>query len=851
MVGETGMRVVLAQARYRHLVVDPAVVVLDLGELIAEPSHPAPPATSVAHDDIAYVIYTSGSTGRPKGVANTHGGIANRLRWMQHRFGLRPDDVVLHKTPFTFDVSVWELFWPIQNGARLVVAAPLGHRDPAYLVETIVQRAVDTIHFVPSMLRLLLDHPAASSCTSLRRVICSGEALTRDLQDRLFEVLPGAELHNLYGPTEAAIDVTAWQCRPDDALPVVPIGAPIANTTIHILDARMRPVPIGIPGELHIGGVQVAAGYVNRDDLTAERFVPDPFHPPGRLYKTGDLARWLPSGDVDFLGRLDTQIKLRGQRVEIGEIEATLGEHPDVLEAAVTVAMTGGEARLVAHVMGRGGSVRETDLRAHLARRLPEYMIPTRFVAHDELPLTPSGKIDRRALGEAPLPPEVVREATAGADELERFLIDIWCAVLDRPDVGRDDRVFDLGASSLQAAAFVNRVQRELGEFLYVVTVFTAPTVIEYAAFLEREYPDAIARRFGRGDRRRAGPVDVRVDEPMLRAMREIVPTFGPHPSWRAGPRNPSAVFILSPPRSGTTLLRVMLAGHPQLFAASELQLLGFDTLAQRRAAFVGRFSPWREGTIRALMALEACDAAAATALMDAHERDGLTAKEFYRWMQHRAGDRIVVDKSPTYALDPEALRNAEQGFDAPRYIHLVRDPLAMSSSFESYHMDQILFLHDHPWPGRTLGELVWTLSHRNILDFVAEVDEARVLRLRFEDLVDDPRSAMSDVASFLGIEFDEGLVHPYEGLDTKMVDGLHPESTPMGDTRLLERDRIDPDVVRKWTRNGRDGMLGGPTLRLAGRLGYGTAGNRADPDERRRFAEATRRRHAARRARG
>jgi hypothetical protein len=250
-------------------------------------------------------------------------------------------------------------------------------------------------------------------------------------------------------------------------------------------------------------------------------------------------------------------------------------------------------------------------------------------------------------------------------------------------------------------------------------------------------------------------------------------------------------------------------------------------------------------------MDLEACDVDAATALMDTHERDGLTAKEFYRWMQHRAGDRIVVDKSPTYALDPEALRNAEVGFDEPRYIHLVRDPLAMSSSFESYHMDQILFLHEHPWPGRTLGELVWTLSHRNILEFVAEVETKRVLRLRFEDLVADPRSVMREVATFLGIAFDDSLVRPYERLDTKMVDGLHPESTPMGDTRLLERDRIDPEVVRKWAGSGRERLLGEPTIRLAQRFGYRAPGQRADAGERRRFADATRRRHAARRSRG
>ncbi|HYN63017.1 MAG TPA: amino acid adenylation domain-containing protein, partial [Candidatus Limnocylindrales bacterium] len=284
MLAETGMRLVLGQARFAELLTDSGVPLIDLEALLdpAAPEPVGPPPTPPTPDDVAYVIYTSGSTGRPKGVANGQRGVVNRLLWMQDHFGLAADGVALQKTPFSFDVSVWEFFWPLQVGARLVVAAPGGHRDPAYLVETITRHGVDTVHFVPSMLRLFLDHPAAASCTSLRTIICSGEALTRDLVERCFAILPDAELHNLYGPTEAAVDVTAWQCRRDDPQPVVPIGAPIANTTIHILDPRQRPVPIGVPGELYIGGVQVAHGYLNRPDLTAERFVPDPFAPPGR-----------------------------------------------------------------------------------------------------------------------------------------------------------------------------------------------------------------------------------------------------------------------------------------------------------------------------------------------------------------------------------------------------------------------------------------------------------------------------------------------------------------------------------------------------------------------------------------
>jgi hypothetical protein len=562
------------------------------------------------------------------------------------------------------------------------------------------------------------------------------------------------------------------------------------------------------------------------------------------LYKTGDLARWLPDGQVDFLGRLDHQIKLRGQRIELGEIEATLGEHPAVREAAVTVADTSGEPRLVAHLAWRAEPAEESELRVFLESRLPAVMVPARFVTREALPLTGSGKVDRKALAEPAPEASAPRRTVGGADDLEEFLLTIWRAVLKRDDVGPDDRVFDLGATSLQAAAFVNRVQKELDEFIYVVTVFTAPTVREYAILLTSQYPVAISRRFGitAGEQPAAGVL--RVDEAAIRRTSDAVPRSGPYRQWRQGSPNKPAVFILSPPRSGTTLLRVMLAGHSRLFAAPELQLLNFDTLAQRREALVGRYSPWREGTIRAVMDLEDCDAESATELMESHERSGLSAKAFFGWLQERAGNRVVVDKSPTYALDLEALRNAEHGFEAPQFIHLVRDPLAMSRSFESYHMDQILPLGENPYSGRTLGELVWTLSHRNILEFGASVPPERLLRLRFEDLVADPRSKMIEVSRFLGLDFEESLVRPYENLGSKMVDGLHSESTPMGDTRLLERDRIDPKVAIAMAPTGADPVLGEPTRRLLREL-EDAGGRSPAATGRRGFADAARRRRA------
>ena len=450
----------------------------------------------VSPDDLAYAIYTSGSTGRPKGALNTHRAIANRLYWMQDAYGLTPADKVLQKTPFSFDVSVWEFFWPLMFGAELVVAEPGGHRDSGYLARSIIEHGITTIHFVPSMLQLFLEDPRAGDCVSLRRVICSGEALPRALQDRFFARLD-AELHNLYGPTEAAVDVSAWACDPGSPLPFVPIGKPITNTQLHILDEDMRPIPVGSVGELHIGGIQVGQGYLKRPELTAERFVPDPFRAGGRLYKTGDLARHLPDGNIEFLGRSDFQVKIRGFRVELGEIESAL-ESFDGVRGAVVVAneRSDGDRELVAYVAHpEGDGLPIDELRAFLGGRLPEYMVPTIFMTVERFPLSANGKVDRKAL---PAPtrirPQLGTPYVAPRTEFERVIAEMWRRILGLDRIGIHDRFFELGGTSLQGARFVNQMQTELGETIFAVTLFGAPSVAEYAALLERQFPAAVAR---------------------------------------------------------------------------------------------------------------------------------------------------------------------------------------------------------------------------------------------------------------------------------------------------------------------------------------------------------------------
>ncbi|MFF7457090.1 amino acid adenylation domain-containing protein [Kitasatospora sp. NPDC008115] len=472
------------------------------------------PQARVGGEDLAYVIYTSGSTGTPKGVMNVHAAIRNRLLWMQDAYRLDATDRVLQKTPFSFDVSVWEFFWPLAAGATLVLARPGGHRDPGYLARTIKAERITTVHFVPSMLQLFLREPV-EECVGLRRVVCSGEALPRDLQDR-FLARCGARLYNLYGPTEAAVDVTHWTCRPDgDPGRPVPIGRPIANTRVHVLDAALRPVPVGVPGELHIGGRGLARGYLNRPELTAERFVPDPFgpDPAARLYRTGDLARFREDGAVEFLGRLDHQVKLRGLRIEPGEIEAALTAHPGVREAVVTARKRrAGDVRLVAHLTAAGGiePPGPAELAAHLRERLPEYMVPAAFAVLEALPLTPSGKVDRAALPEPDDGRPQAAPFTAPGTGLERTLAGLWRKVLGIERVGAHDNFFDLGGHSLLMAELRSLLAADTGHRVSMVELFQHPTVASLAAHLARsageppEAPGSEARERAE-HRRRAG----------------------------------------------------------------------------------------------------------------------------------------------------------------------------------------------------------------------------------------------------------------------------------------------------------------------------------------------------------
>ncbi len=517
MLEDAQVKVLLTQNLDRHQ----RTQCIDLEQdwhCIAQERNTNLPRVAIA-ENLAYVIYTSGSTGKPKGVMNTHRGICNRLAWMQDAYQLSMGDRVLQKTPISFDVSVWEFFWTLMTGATLVLARPEGHKDSAYLAQLIKEQQITTLHFVPSMLRLFLTEPGLEQCYSLKRVICSGEALPLDLQQQFCDRLPQVALHNLYGPTEAAIDVTAWACQPNSAYTTVPIGKAIANIQIYLLNQYLQPVPVGVPGELHIGGVGVARGYLNRPELTNERFIRNPFSkfpriggfrgpaknsepsppsPPnlggmktgdlGRLYKTGDLARYLPDGNIEYLGRIDHQVKLRGFRIELGEIEFALSQHPAVREQAVIVRQDStGNQQLVAYLVPQPETkVDLAQLRDSLKTQLPEYMVPNAFVVLEALPLTPNGKLDRKNLP-APTEESVVRsQLIPPRTATEKKLAEIWSQLLGIETIGIHDNFFELGGHSLLATQVISRVRETLGTDISLRQLFAYPTIAEFAAQVEQ-----------------------------------------------------------------------------------------------------------------------------------------------------------------------------------------------------------------------------------------------------------------------------------------------------------------------------------------------------------------------------
>ena len=488
IIEESGARVIVAGTEYAELADELGVNRVEPSTAGADPVEPV-----ASPDDLAYVIYTSGSTGRPKGVMVEHRSVVNRLQWMQRRYPLGVDDVILQKTPVTFDVSVWELMWWAMAGARVALLEPGGERDPRKIVAAVERYRVTVIHFVPSMLGPFLDQLEAQPdsmhrLTSLHTVFCSGEALTPALVERfnqVFGAIGVPRLVNLYGPTEATVDVSYFDCPSAGPVDAVPIGKPIDNTTLLVLDELGNPCPVGVPGELNIAGVGLARGYRGRPDLTAASFAEDQRVPGGRRYRTGDLARWRSDGNLEFLGRIDDEVKVRGNRVSLGEVQAAMDSCPGVRSAVVIAEPSDTHGiYLIGYFVGEFVSL--DQLGDHLAQRLPAYMIPTSFVELNALPLTASGKVDRRAL---PPPGAPDRSAVAPRTAAEATLVDLFASVLRVESVGIHDNFFTIGGDSILALAVRSEAEKR-GIAFDIEELFDRPTVAELAGSSSRLAPE-------------------------------------------------------------------------------------------------------------------------------------------------------------------------------------------------------------------------------------------------------------------------------------------------------------------------------------------------------------------------
>jgi amino acid adenylation domain-containing protein len=456
------------------------------------------PVVEIKEDDYAYMIYTSGSTGKPKGAINKHKAISNFILWLRNNFKLDEGDAVLHKTPFSFDVSLCEIFQPLVCGAKVVIAKPEGHKDTTYLMNVIKEENIKLIHFVPSMLNLFLEEPGIEELNSLKYVICIGEMLNKEVEKDLYSKLD-CQLSNLYGPAETAVVVTAWKCEKKDAYAFVPIGRPVANTQIYIVDSMLNPVPKGVVGEILIGGLQVGAGYFNRDELTSQRFIEDIFlKDDNKLYRTGDLGRYTEDGQIDFIGRMDHQVKINGLRIELGEIEESLRSHEGIKEAIVSVYKNNiGLDSLGAYVWVREeyiDAIEEQELIDHISEALPTYMIPSQILILDKFPLNPSGKVDRKKLPEfSPFKAITSVEMVKPENELEQAIHDVICEILGVEEISVIANLMDYGMGSLSAIRIVSKLRNTIGIEVDLAVIFDNKSITNISDKLLEACMDEVA----------------------------------------------------------------------------------------------------------------------------------------------------------------------------------------------------------------------------------------------------------------------------------------------------------------------------------------------------------------------
>ncbi|HHJ51964.1 MAG TPA: amino acid adenylation domain-containing protein, partial [Caldithrix abyssi] len=838
IIADSGIDLVLTAANTSHLFKDKVKhrIPLDGDQALWE-SHPDQnPDIQTDPENLAYLIYTSGSTGKPKAVMVPRRALVNHATAMRDEYDMQVGDRILQYISISFDAAAEEIYPALISGATLVLPPGGAELSGFDLLEIIEKEKINVLHVPVPVWHFFIDFLSEQKKDipeSIRLMMAGGEQPSIPKFHRAAELARRpTKFVNLYGPTETTIASTYFEAQlsPDRTFEYdfIPIGKPIHNDRVYLLDKAMQPVPRGVLGEIYIGGMGVTRGYLNRPDLTAERFLPDPFsdEPGARMYRTGDLGRFNSDGEIIFAGRVDFQVKIRGFRIELGEIESVIEKHPSVKQCVVFAhGQEGQEKKIAAYVVPANGDNYSPDaLRDYLVQQLPDYMVPSFFVTLDEIPLTSTGKVDRRAL------PDPTTQAASGGEseyvapssKLEVFLYEMWKEILGIEKIGIHDNFFQLGGSSIQAATFVNRLQDALGEYVYIVAIYDAPTIADLCEYLKRDYPQSVYRITG--EKVESYQEKERISQEHVNHLQSIIKTPGPYIHTNGRSKNKPAVFVISSPRSGSTLTRAILGGHPKLFSPPELQLLNFDTLQERKQQLTGRDDFWLDGTIRAIMEIKNCSADEAREIMSEFEEKNLTTQEFYAVMQDWLGDRIFVDKTPNYALSPDILERAEAYFEDALYIHLIRHPYGVIPSFEKAKLHVFyppFFSSEHPYTPRQLAELIWVVSHRNILNFLRKIPQNRQYRLFYEDLVTQPEKTIQGVCDFLNIDLHPDMLEPQKDSHKRMTDGLNDLSKMLGDVRFHEHKGITADRAYSWKKNLTEDYLGDVTWNLVESFGY------------------------------
>jgi len=801
------------------------------------------PEIAISPQQLLYIMYTSGSTGQPKGVMETHRNVLHHVLRVTNNLHICNEDKQTLIRSHCYNGSVKDIFGSLLNGAS-THSLNLKKNGLDRLAQWLVEDGITIFRSVITVYRNLantLDQP--NMFPDLRVITCGGMSATqRDIRLYQRHLSPNCLFVPEFGITETSVVCMYYYDHTSDCdSPIAPIGYPLDDIEFLLLNHEHQPVPQGEVGEIAIRIPYLSPGYWQRPDISQTKFSTDPDDYSKRIYFTGDLGRQQADGSFVHLGRNDFQVKIRGFRVELSEIETAL-LNLDQVQDALVIGQDNeqdnkhGSDQLIAYIVPAAKKpLTVSHIRRRLAQSLPDYMIPAHFLFLDALPLNINNKVDRSAL---PLPnrarPLLDTPLAPPSTPLQESIAQIWEQILGLEKIGIHDDFFELGGDSIRGMMVLNILQKELKQTLYPTILFDAPTIAAFAAHLNRHYPQAVDQT----DNAASNAILYQpIDQQKVIQFRQTVlrPWVSEPAEIKDAPKNGPALFILAAPRSGTTLLRTILAGHAGLFSPPELDLLGFHTLDERRRTFTGRLSGRQEGVLRALMALRGCDAEEAKSIMASFEDQNMSIPEFYQTLQQWIGHRLLVDKTPSYCRRVETLQQAERWFESPYYIHLLRHPYAMIHSYEESRMDQNYAIR-HDYHPRELAELIWLTTHQNATTFLADIPPARQCQIRYEDLVADPQKILRELCDFLNLEFDSEMLEIYEPNHDRMVDGLYSNSRMIGDIKFHQHNKIDPTVAERWREKYTEDFLSDLSWMLAETLGYRAeilSANNAGPLER------------------